>query len=295
MKPADSSNTDDPSASPWNRYWFADVAWGDSLGVVKIGLALTAFLYFASHWSDIGFWFGGDGVLSAGSVGGFLIDADLGSSVGWRLSPLYWIDSPMILRGYLLVGMGLAVASGWVTQTRAVSVVLWLWVVWLANRSLLVSGLEDLVLAWGLGYLAIAPASKAGRPAWCGSLARRLIQLHVSFLILATGLTMLSSLAWWDGTGVMAIVAPVELRTIRWATILSEPWLHEPLSHAVLIAALVSPILLWIAPTQKIGWGVATGWCVVLGLLSSHWIYFASVGVLVQSFRPFPVADEAAE
>ncbi len=282
------ANDTDHEIGPWGRFWFIDpVSPAETarlLRVLKLGMAIAAFWYFASHWSDIGYWFAGDGVLGRQGLASFLRDADLGRSVNWRLSPLYWVDHPFWLRGYLALGMLLSVASVVVTRSRIVSILLWLVVVGLANRSLLISGLEDLVLCWGLGYLAIAPADAV--PHWTASFSRRLIQLHVSWVIAVTGLTMLSSLVWWDGTGVIAVVAPVEDRLTDWVETLRSPWVHEPLTHAIVAVGLLAPILLWNARTRRTAWGAATLWCVVLGLLSSQLLYFFSVAVLLQSFCP---------
>lgn len=283
------------AAVGWTQFWFCTAAAQEPLRIIRIGMAAMAFWFFASHWADIGLWLAGDGILASESLARFLSDAGLGDLVRWRLSPLYWIDSAALLRGYLIVGMALAVASMFVRQTRAVQVALWLVVLWLANRSLMLAGLEELVLVFGLGYLALAPTDDAAH--WSGSLALRLLQLHVSFLIAITGLTMLSSLIWWDGSGVMALVAPVENRYIDWVDRLGTPWVHELLTHAIVSVAIVAPVLLWTAGTRRVACAAATLWCVALGLLSSQLLYFASLVVLLQVFwrhEPRPDAATAA-
>lgn len=270
------------TSTDWTQFWFCTADQQGALRSVRIGMAVMAFWYFASHWADIGLWLGGDGILASESLARFLSDADLGDLVRWRLSPLYWVDSPVMLRGYLLLGMALAVAAAVVRQSRAVQVALWLLVVWLANRTLMLAGLEELVLAFGLGYLALAPAD--GAVHWSGSLALRLLQLHVSFLIAVTGLTMLSALIWWDGSGVLAVVAPVENRYIDWVERLSTPWVHELLTHAIVGVAVVAPVLLWTTKLRRVACVAATLWCVVLALLSSQLLYFATLAVLLQAF-----------
>jgi hypothetical protein len=266
----------------WNRFWFCAAGAQQPLRIVRTGMAAMAFWYFASHWADIGTWLGGEGILASASLARFLNDADLGGDVRWRLSPLYWVDSPLLLRGYLLLGMLLAVASVIKIRTRAISIALWLAVVWLANRTMMLAGLEELALCFGLAYLAIAPADDSLH--WTGSLALRLIQLHVSLLIGVTGLTMLSSLIWWDGSGVLAVIAPVENRYIDWAGRLSPP-VYELLTHGIVAIALVVPIFLWFAGTRRAARVAAVLWSVVLGVLSSQLLYFITVAVLLQSFR----------
>jgi len=288
MKSSENTIDRDAADSAWNAFWFGDslamrLLAGRSLALVRIGLAVIAFWYFASHWSDIAVWFAGDGILSAQSLGIFLADADLGDSVQWRLSPLFWIDSPMLLRGYLLIGMALAIASPLVRSTRAPAISLWLFVVWLANRSLMIGGIEEVTLAWGLGYMAIAPAGSIG---WTVSLARRLMQLHLSLVFLITGLTMLSSLAWWDGTGVMAVVSPVESRYFDFTQTLLTPWIHETLTHGIALGAIALPALLWMRPVRQMGFCLAILWCVGLAVLSSQWMHFLAMATLSLSFFP---------
>lgn len=294
-----SENTIDAAAcdSVWNSFWFGHwsaerLLAARSLALVRIGLAVIAFGYFASHWSDVSFWFAVDGILSAEALGVFLTDAALGDTVGWRISPLYWIDSPLLLRGYLLVGMLLAVAMPLVRSTRAVTIALWLLVIWMANRSMVIGGLADVTLAWGLGYLAIAPVGTlaldrlSGSAGWTTSLARRLVQIHLSIVFLVTGLAMLSSLAWWDGTGVMAVVSPVESRYFDFTETLRSPLVHEMLTHGIVLGAISLPPLLWIGSTRVIGFALAIVWCVGLAILSSQWIHFLALAMLSLSFLP---------
>ncbi len=302
MKSSDNTIDSATGDSAWNSFWFgharAEFSLAcRSLAMVRIGLAVVAFWHFASHWSDIAFWFAGDGILSAQALGVFLADADLGDTVQWRLSPLYWVDSPMLLRGYLLGGMLLAIAMPLVRSTRAVTIALWLSVVWLANRSMMIGGLEEVTLAWGLGYLAIAPAGTpvsslpSGTAAWTTMLARRLTQIHLSIVFLVTGLAMLSSLAWWDGTGVMAVVSPIESRYSDFTETLRSPLVHELLTHGIVLGAIALPALLWIGSTRTAGFCLAIVWCVGLAILSSQWMHFLALAMLSLSFFPEKFAD----
>jgi len=297
MKSSENTIDTDTGQSAWNAFWFGDSATGQSLSscrlaLVRIGIAMLTFWYFASHWTDIAFWFGGDGLLSAKALGVFLADAELGDSVRWRLSPLYWIDSPALLRGFLVLGMLLAIAMPMVGQTRTVSIALWLAVVWLGNRSMMIGGLEEVTLAWGLGYLMIARAGwpRAEQPinagGWTASLAQRLLQIHLSIVFLVTGLAMLSSLAWWDGTGVMAVVSPLENRYFDFTETLQPPLLHELLTHGIVLGAISLPPLLWFQPTRAVGFCLAIVWCVTLAILSSQAMNFLTLAVLSLSFLP---------
>lgn len=280
--------------SAWNRFWFGEAGTGEILRRVRIGMSVVAILYFGSHWSDIARWFSSEGLLSSESLGQFLIDSQLGEAVRWRLSPLHWIESPWILKAYLLVGIGLAAAWPWITTTRAVGVALWLAVLGLANRSFLISGLEEVLLVWGLGYLAIAPAD--GSDHWTGSLALRLIQVHLSLWLAVTGLTMLTAPAWWDGTGLMALAAPIEDRRFDWTESLSRAWLLEGLTHAVVLGALAAPLLLWVKATRWYGFAIATLWGIVLGMITNQLLLFSGLVILLGAFLPtrLPTANYSA-
>lgn len=270
--------------SAWDRFWFGQVGTGVTLRPVRIGMAVLAIAYFGSHWADIGRWFSGTGLLGGETVGQFLLEAQLGEAVRWRLSPLHWIESTWILRGYLVVGMLLAVAWPWVRVTRAVGVALWLMVIGLANRAFMISGLEELVLVWGIAYLVIAPPD--GSEHWTGSLALRLIQVHLTLWLVVTGLTMLSAEAWWEGTGAMALVAPAEDRRFDLVDSFSGAMLLEGTTHAVVLVALVAPILLWLPAVRSLGFGLATFWCLGLALLTSQFALFVGLAVLLWAFRP---------
>lgn len=269
--------------SSWTTFWFTQEASGRILRPIRIGIALLCALYFASHWADIGWWFSQSGALGLDAVKQFLIDADLGDSAGWRLSPLYLVDSPWLLRAYLLAGIGLSLAWGWWTRNRWLGIGVWLAVVGLANRSFLIAGLEELLLVWSVAYLALAPAD--GVEHWSGSLALRAIQVHLTILIGVTGLTMLSSLAWWDGTGVMALVAPIEDRYFDWGRILSAAWMQELVSLLIVWGAIAGPVLLWIKATRTVAHIGLTVWAVGLALLSGQAIAFVGIAVLLLAFR----------
>ncbi len=270
-------------ANGWQSFWFLSDANACSLRYIRIGLAIVSTWYFLSHWTDAGVWFADSGILSTSHVAGFLETGDLTDTSQWRLSPLFLTDSLLIVRGYLIVGVCLAVACVWFQSSRAVAICLWLMVLWLANRSLLIDGPEELAIVFGLTYMAIY--SPAHEISWQSALARRLIQVHTSLLIGISGLAMLSSLTWWDGTGAFGIAAPVGRRLVDLTTLLTSPGIHEPLTHAIVFTAVLGSIALWIPRLTKPAWIALTAWCVVVSLLSSQWMYLGTIAILLQSFR----------
>lgn len=269
-----------------------------SLRLVRVGLSLIAAWYFISHWADVGVWFAEDGVLSNAQVIGFLETANLTSETNWQWSPLFLVNSIVFLRAFLAFGVVLAIATIVGPAKRVPAVLLWLWVVWLANRSLLIAGPEELVLTYGLGYLALAsPADMQPRMAtseasttvhcdsWLTNLARRLIQLHTTLLIGMTALTMLASKVWWDGTGSVAVAAPLGRRSLDVSEAISNPWIHEPLTHLIVLVAMFGCVTIWMKNLRQFSLYGLLVWCLVMAILSSQWMYLASIAVLLQAFQ----------
>lgn len=271
------------TVSAWQRFWFCSEPQASSLQAVRVGLSLIAAWYFASHWLDVGLWFSGPGVLATETLGQFFEAGDMVETAKWRLSPVYWLNSATALRAYLVIGILLAIAASTLNRTRVPAVLLWLWCVWLANRSLLISGPEELVLVFGLAYLAIA--SPIDPLHWSTAMARRLLQVHTAMWIAITGLTMLSSTIWWDGTGSIAVAAPTGRRLMDLTDILSNPWLHEPLTHALVMTAILAPIAIWFRPMRKPALVALLAWTLVVGMLTSQWMYLLTIAVLLQAFR----------
>ena len=313
-----SVNTDQPLlSSPWLKFWFHAEPGIQSLVGIRAGLSLIACWYFASHWVDAGTWFSVDGILATERLGDFLDAGDLADDAKWRVSPLYLLSSTTALRCYLAIGIMLAIAAVMIRTSRAPAILLWLWCLWLANRSLLIAGPEELALVFGLAYLTIpkpndtrlcfkrglTPSGKARNTTkndlppkgqtpfktepshWTHALARRLLQVHMALLLAATGLTMLASKIWWDGTGSVSIAAPIGRRVFDFTDLLTSPWIHESLTHAIVVVPIAASIMVWLPATRLHAYLAAMIWCVVLALLSSQWMYLATIVVLLQCFN----------
>jgi len=259
-----------------------------SLFIIRIGLCLLAFWFFVSHWNDSPIWFGENGIASQQTLSNFFDTADMAGEAAWYLSPLYWTTSTTVIRAYLIAGMALAIAAA-LYPSRLLSVPLWLACVGLANRGFLIAGTEDALLCSGLAYLAIArPLDCQFRTVtqehWCTVLSRRMFQVHVTVLLIITGWSMLSSPIWWDGTASISIAAPTGRRLLDVTSWVSSPWIHEPLTHAILLTTLAAPLMLWVPKTRSFAVIAVVIWCVTLAILSSQWLYLSTLAVCVQSF-----------
>lgn len=279
----------------WAEFWFSMPTRPNSLVWVQFAIGCLSAWYFASHFQDAGFWFGAGGILSPSQVAGFLQDADLYDDVAWQWSPLFLTSNTLVIRAFLAVATSMSILAAIVPVISARSATkigshlqatakwlwlgIWLSVVWLANRSLLISGTEEVALSAAAGYLAIFQWPM-GR-----SIATRLLQIHACLLMGIGGLQMLAWPEWWDGTGSVAVAAPTGRRFLHLADSISEPIIHEPLTHLLVLLALAIPILIWTRRLRATAMWAAIGWCGVMSLLSSQWIYLPTLAAMFLAFR----------
>jgi hypothetical protein len=96
---------------------------------------------------------------------------------------------------------------------------------------------------------------------------------------------MLSSEIWWDGTGSASVSAPVGRRLLNVADTLENPWIHEPLTHFIVLVAVVGSVTIWIKSLRNYSVCGLLIWCLVMAVLSSQWMYLASIAVALMAFR----------
>ncbi len=119
----------------------------------------------------------------------------------------------------------------------------------------------------------------------CRSLATRLIQIHACLLLGSGGLQMLASEEWWDGTGSVAVAAPIGRRFLNLADWIGEPWIHESLTHLPSFAGNRGAGADLDAAFRSAAMWAVIGWCGVMALLSSQWIYFPTLAAMFLAFR----------
>lgn len=270
----------------WDRFWFSP---GPVATVVRIrsALAVIAFLYFASYWTEIGFWFADDGVLSRDVFARIVTATESGSESRWRFSPLFLTDSVFVMRAYLLIGMGLALAVGFGRGGRWTAVGLWAVFLGLANRATAIAGLVELPLAFGLGYAAIAPNVGSWKRShdWTAGLSMRLLQTHTSLWVLTVLLTQLAGVAWWNGTAAFGLAAPTSERLFDLTGLLDSPTIGGSLTHLLVLLPLIGLPLAWIPSSNKYGVWMLMSWWLLLGFLSAELMYAATMVTLVASLR----------
>lgn len=281
------------SLSGWDRFWFspAPVA---AVSRIRSALAVIAFLYFASYWTHIAFWFADDGVLARDVFARIVTATESTSESRWRFSPLFLTDSVFLLRTYLLIGMALSLAVAIGRGGRWTAVGLWILFLGLANRATAIAGLVELPLAFGLGYTAIAPNVGSWNRShdWTAGLSMRLLQTHTSLWLLTVLLTQLAGVAWWNGTATFGLAAPTSERLFDLTSLLERATIGGSLTHLLVLLPLIGLPLTWICASNKYGVWMLVGWWILLGLLSSQLMYAAAVVILIASLRSIPAMAE---
>ena len=99
---------------------------------------------------------------------------------------------------------------------------------------------------------------------------------------------MLAGRVWWNGLGSYALVASVQDRTIDWSNSILEPRTcarHDDFRSCFRIANWVY-FGMATQSRSSIGIVIVVTWCIVVALLSSHWLYastFASMALAINS------------
>ena len=266
---------------------------------------MLAAVYFFDAWTDVGDWFATGQPHSASLIGSFLTLSGLSDSVIASVSPLYWSESEVVYRGYLCFGIGLSAIVGMGRGGRVAKIALWLTVVFWANRLLWLSGLAETSLSLALASLAIAPESdetesdetESGEPGESDAIsdmatnpslngfAARLMAVHATLWMIATWLGMISAEAWWSGTGVVALNAPTSNRTIDWTPCWNATWIHDGLTHVMILLPPLALLLVWLAKSHRWRQAGLIGfvlWTLLLATLGSVWIHAGvlAVGVI---------------
>lgn len=259
----------------WERFWFTPEP-AESLRFVRIGLGVLAALYFASHWADIGYWFGSEGVLSTEQLSRLNQSTEAAGAARWHLTPLYWIESALGLRVVLglgilaslltAAGVGGRITGGRVNGEWLIVTLAWLILLSVVARCWMIAGLVEIPLVFGLSGLMIAAAGRGearGGPAdgtassrrWTAGFARRLLEIHVAALVAATALTQLASESWWNGEGALQLVLPIDGPAFELASLGNSPLATAALTHLIVWLPIAVVPLLWfpVAPREQLG------------------------------------------
>lgn len=251
------------SSDHWERFWFSGQR-GHVLAWQRQIFCLLALAFFASYFPSISHWFAADGFLSTQHLGQLVQVAEVSESTRWYWSPLYWVDSPAILTGFVGCGILLSGLAFFGLGGRLLAVAHWL--VWLsvANRAWVLSGTEEIPLAIGLSGLAIA----GGTPSlWLGDtipatrvsygLARRWFQVHVAMLATTTAIAHVTTADSSD------------------------------LSKSIACGTVATLVLwfFWRARQRELAWALC-GSGLLLGVATGEWLYAIGISALWLAYLP---------
>ncbi|WP_164100881.1 hypothetical protein [Candidatus Laterigemmans baculatus] len=281
----------------WERFWFTPESLA-SLRFVRIGLGVLAACYFATHWADVGYWFGSEGLLSTEQLSRLSQSSEVAGAGRWHLTPLYWIESTLGLR--VVLGFGIAASlllaagiGGW-----GVAALTWLILLAVVARAWVIAGLAEVPLVVGLFGLAIAASGVGVRQRWegrrwsGGGFARRLLEIHIAAIVGFTALTQLAAETWWNGEGALQLVLPQDGPTLELASLGNSQLLTAALTHLIVWLPIVAVPLLWLPGRgtanpprlRRIAAGALIAHALVLGVLSGHLLYEAANAVLLSLF-----------
>jgi hypothetical protein len=87
------------------------------------------------------------------------------------------------------------------------------------------------------------------------------------------------------------LIAPVEDRNLalgRADSIFANYLIHDTLTHLLVLALPIGILLAWCRPRSWAGPMIVVGWCAVVAILGSHWLYgitFASMTLAIRQAR----------
>ena len=279
----------------WDRFWFSptSIAWSALLRGV---LCLATVAYFVSSWSDAAFWYAGSGPFSPTRVATFLQTSGLENAATWIVSPLFLAKSLWLYHLYLVIGIVVALMVMVGRGGRLAPWALWLLLIGWANRAMILSGLTETLLSLGLFASAMAPPGAISavfsehervRSHWLAGFSQRLMATQVSIVLISTFVTMLAGRVWFNGLGAYALAAPATDRTIDWTdTALANSFVHEGLTHLIVLALPTGLLFAWIGKTHRIGQLILVLWCVAVALLGSLWLYGMIIATMVMAIQP---------
>ena len=207
-------------ARAWDTFWFSSTL-NTVNTTVRIALGLVMCLQFLLHCQWVPNWLTGNGWLNE-SVGRYLIGQGMeGTGSEYRWSLLYVLGSNGVTWGVCLAGLLASVLMVIGYGGRAVVLLVWVFAMMIHQRSpwltlpaetLQIAALLYLAIEPGVNRFAASRASKTGgnlgpqeEPSATeygvlSNLAMRCMQVHWILWLVLAATSMLSQVAWWNGT-----------------------------------------------------------------------------------------------
>ena len=277
----------------WNRFWYTPRS-AKTLSILRIATGVLTLLYCLSHAWDLTRFFSEIGVLPP----------DAGQRIAGPYHPslLYSLTSPGSL--WLFYGLGLAAVSAWTAgwMTRISGVLSLATVLSLVHRAPMLTGPWEPVLTMLLAYLTLAPcgafysldarrnADHKPQDSILANVCQRLIQVHLSGLLLMMALNKLAGEVWWTGDAVWWLMAERESRIVDLTFLGQSPYFVQFLNHAVVGLELSLAFLLWVRLARPLLWAAAavlwTLMALATGLVGFYAALFAATWAFAEWKEP---------
>ncbi|MCA9156814.1 MAG: hypothetical protein KDA72_00725 [Planctomycetales bacterium] len=271
----------------WNLFWF-DPRPRAALTLPRVAICLVAALWFVSFWSSAPAWLAADGLLAQPLSKRMLATDQIAEWQVW--SPLWFIQSPSLLYGWLAAGVVLCLVAASGLGGRLSLAALLLWVIAWANRVVVLSGLVEPTLVACLGYLVVEPGlplwnrSPSASAKWTAGVARRLLQTHCWLLIAAGLLSQLGGLVWWRGEGVWWLAAAGRSNLFSIEQLRGHPLVVNSLSHTVIAVQILALWLLTLPAARPLGIVCGVLVVIVYGGVADHGLFAALLLAMLLSY-----------
>jgi uncharacterized membrane protein YphA (DoxX/SURF4 family) len=248
-------------AAQWNRFFHGRID-ARRMALVRISYALLMLVWLAILYPDLDIWFGPAGLVP--------MDAYEQARQPQQWSVLRWLpndphDAATWLRAifWLNIASVLMLAIGLFTRVNALIVFVML-VSWQNRCPLIWDGEDPLFRLFGF-YLLLMPSGRAWSldrrlfgaasdvcplaPAW----PLRLMQLNVSLVFVAAGMSKLGGDDWVDGVALSHVGQLDELfgRFPVPHVLFETPLLVRLMTWSVIAVELLAPLLLWFRETRR--------------------------------------------
>lgn len=251
----------------WERFWFSPQSYA-SLRLVRIGVALAVAWFAVSYFGEIGGWFAKDGMLNSDRLGRLVTSTGVESLAKWQFSLLYFLESPALLNGFLILLLVVASCVGFGVGGRVMIALLWMGFLSLANRQWVLVGSAEFLIASTIPCLLIAGTTSAGKPNeqrddWKYGLATRLLQVQaILFLTVAIAAKIYHGTMAETAAGLGFDDAILGLPALGLVMLLMGPRLRKP-----------AVLMIWV-------------YCLTVGILDGSGLLALSWGTLFVIFWP---------
>lgn len=270
----------------WTHYWFAaDESAPIVASRIRTAVCAAVAVWFLSFFPQANLWFGESGLLPV-SMGARLVEFEEKSAwLHW--SPLWWIDNPTWLRGYLLLGAACAsVASLRMGGRYLLLATLVLSIGWIHRIVWLQGAVEPLIPAF-LAYLALDSGRRDGaQPLWISHLVVRLFQTHWWMIVAVGLLSQLARIEWWQGDAAWWLAAYGRSHLLSLEQLSGNAWMVNGFTHGLIVVQAVALWLLVVPAARWLGLASAVVALLGIGFVADHTLYALLLGAGLLSFSP---------